>query len=111
MSNVCPRRAKVMRRLDELQAQLSESKQLLFSMLECPAFCSAELHDLGSSAVLAEQLVAELSKSISLREAGAGMVLDKYEVCAVKTALLVEHTIGFAIARAAEHPAGSLAVH
>jgi hypothetical protein len=32
-------------------------------------------------------------------------------VCAVKTALLVEHTIGFAIARAAEHPAGSLAVH
>jgi hypothetical protein len=100
-----------METLSALQARLTASKRLLFALFECPDFDSDELHELGSTAIMAERLIDDLSRSIDIRTGGRFDGLDPHEIQVLKTALLVDDTIDFAIGRMATPAAGASALH
>ncbi len=111
MSASCSRH-QMMETLSTLQARLTASKRLLFALFECPEFDADELHELGSTALMAERLVDDLSRSIDIRaERTDVMRLDPHELQVLKTALLVDDTIDFAIGRMATPASGATALH
>jgi hypothetical protein len=111
MSASCSRH-QVMETLSALQARLTASKRLLFALFECPDFDCDELHDLGSTAIMAERLVDDLSRAIDLRCGISGFEgLDLHELQVLRTALLVDDAIDFAIGRLAAPASGATAIH
>ena len=111
MSASCTRH-QMIETLSTLQARLTASKRLLFAMFECPEFDSDELHELSSTAIMAERLVSDLSRAIDLRLEGSNFDgLDQHELQVLHTALLVDDTIDFTLGRLAAPASGATAIH
>lgn len=97
--------------IDELRKQLSEGKRLLLALCECPQISSPDLRELASTAVLAEEMVDDLSRSIRLRQRISPMRLAPHEIGLLETAFMVDSSIGLALRRTVEPACGASAIH
>lgn len=97
--------------IDELQKQLGEGKRLLLALCECPQIASPDLRELASTAVLAEEMVDDLSRSIHLRQRIVPMRLAPHEIRLLETAIMVDSSIGLALRRTVEPACGASAIH
>ena len=103
--------AEVMAHIEELQEQLAQSKRLLLMLCACPDYDSAKLRELASSAVMAEQLVSDLSLSLAVHNSARPIRLLPHQIKVLQTAALVERNIGFVLERTVDATAGSYAIH
>jgi 5-methylcytosine-specific restriction endonuclease McrBC regulatory subunit McrC len=105
------RAVEVVATVEELSTQLAESKRLLFMVCQCEDLVSKDLRELASSAVRAEEVLADLSRAIRIRQHIRPMHLHPHEIQVIETAFLVDRSINAALARTVEIISSSVTIH
>ena len=103
--------AEAMAHIEELQEQLAQSKRLLLTLCAFPYMDTPELRELASSAVHAEQMVTDLSRSLAVRAPARPISLKPHELKVLETAMLVDRSIDLVLTRTVDAVSGSYAIH
>ena len=97
--------------IEELHAHLGDAKRTLISLCETLETDSEDLRELASSAVLAEEIMGDLGRSVRMRCNGKPIRLSAHEVQAIETAFMVNRSIDLALKRVVQANYGACAIH